>query len=110
MGEIKNMALENETMKDRIQYLEDVVDQQRQYIREIEDENSSLMHNVDTKRKIIDSLKLNNGKLTLERNKLNDELTRYRNMSVFEFCSTLSEEKQVEAGRQFAKDLLKGRH
>jgi hypothetical protein len=110
MGEIKNIALENESMADRIEFLENVVDQQREYIAEIEAENTALMHNVDTKRKIIDSLKLNNGKLTLERNKLNDELTRYRNMSVFEFCNTLSEEKQVEAGRQFAKDLLKGRH
>lgn len=106
---VKNIALENEGMADRIAFLENVVDQQREYIAEIEAENTVLIHNVATKRRIIEGLKFNNGELTLERNKLIDELTRYKNMSVFEFCSSLPEEKQVEAGRQLAKSLLGGR-
>lgn len=109
MGEVKNIALENEGIADRIAFLENVVDQQREYIAEIEAENTVLIHNVATKRRIIEGLKFNNGELTLERNKLIDELTRYKNMSVFEFCSSLPEEKQVEAGRQLAKSLLGGR-
>ena len=63
-------------------------------------ENSRLRH-------MKNEVKLNNSKLTIERNKLLNELDRIKSMNMFEFgnkyCST---EDLKEAGHQFARDLL----
>lgn len=52
-------------------------------------------------------VKLNNSKLTVERNKLQTELDRIKSMTMFEFANTYcSNESLEEAGHMLAKDLL----
>ena len=52
-------------------------------------------------------IKLNNSKLTLERNELLKELTEIKNMSMFEFGNKYcNSESLEEAGHMLAKDLL----
>ena len=63
-------------------------------------ENSRLRH-------LKNGVKLNNSKLTIERNKLLNELDRIKSMSMFEFANTYcSNESLEEAGHMLAKDLL----
>ena len=63
-------------------------------------ENSRLRH-------MKNGVKLNNSKLTIERNKLLNELDRVKSMSIFEFANTYcSNESLEEAGHMLAKDLL----
>ena len=63
-------------------------------------ENSRLRH-------MKNGVKLNNSKLTIERNKLLNELNRIKSMSMFEFANTYcSNESLEEAGHMLAKDLL----
>lgn len=63
-------------------------------------ENSRLRH-------MKNGVKLNNSKLTIERNKLLNELDRIKSMSMFEFANTYcSNESLEEAGHMLAKDLL----
>jgi hypothetical protein len=60
-------------------------------------------------RKMLDGVKLNNGALTIERNKLVAELNSIKAMSMFEFSSTYGTPEQQEAdGKAFAKALLGG--
>lgn len=57
--------------------------------------------------RFIRALKLNNSALTLERNKLCDELNRIKSMGMFEFANKYCEEQDhINAGRQFAQELL----
>ena len=63
-------------------------------------ENSRLRH-------MKNGVKLSNSKLTIERNKLLNELDRIKSMSMFEFANTYcSSESLEEAGHMLAKDLL----
>lgn len=63
-------------------------------------ENSRLRH-------MKNGVKLNNSKLTIERNKLLNELDRIKSMSMFEFANNYcSNESLEEAGHQLARDLL----
>ena len=58
-------------------------------------------------RKMKNGVKLNNSKLTIERNKLQSELDSIKSMSMFEFANTFcSNESLEEAGHMLAKDLL----
>jgi signal transduction histidine kinase len=78
-------------------------------IRELEEKNQALkcdndflQHETERQRRMINGLKLNNSRLTLERNELNAKL---QNMIIFD----LSEEAQEQAGHLLAKSLLGGR-
>lgn len=107
MGEIKNMALENEAMKDRIAFLEEVVDQQRETIAHLENENRLLEAKIARKDLAIKGIKLNNSALTLERNNALDELSKIKAMNMYEFGAKYNtSEQQEEAGRAFARELL----
>lgn len=107
MGEVKNLAIENEALQDRVEFLQGIVKQQQEYIDEIEDENTSLIKNIDRKRMLINRLKINNQNLTNERNQVVDELNRIKSMGVFEFAENYcTPDQQVEAGHQLARQLL----
>ena len=57
--------------------------------------------------RFIRALKLNNAQLTLERNKLNDELMEIKSMGMFEFADKYNTDIQcADAGRAFARALL----
>ena len=97
MCKVKNLAIENEGMRDKITFLEDVIDQQREKIHELEAEKTALEREVDIKSRMVEGLKLNNSSLTTERNiliKKIDEVKRGLD------C------EDVGKGRQFARELL----
>ena len=49
---------------------------------------------------------LENLELKRENRELRKELEKYKKMGLWEFANSLSEDEQVEAGRQLAKSLL----
>jgi len=85
-------------------------------VKEIQLENEELKCKLETNRRLINGLKLNNSKLTLERKELLEEnaqlkreLAEIKNMGVWEFARKhCSDEENAEAGHQFAKALLGG--
>jgi len=84
---------------------------------EIMIELEELRHENERQKKMINGLKLNNSKLTLERNELIDEntslkneLNTIKNMNMYEFANTYcSEEQNIEAGHALARALGVGR-
>ena len=76
------------------------------FISEIED----LEYQVDKLNRMKNGLRINNSALTLERNTLLDELTRIKNMSMFEFGNTYCSSESLEAdGHAFARSLGVGK-
>ena len=81
MTDIKDVILENQELKARNEFLE----------------------------RMVNGLKLNNSKLTIERNQLVEELQTIKAMSMFEFSAKYcSPEQQAKDGEAFAKALLGG--
>lgn len=95
MSKVNNLILENEALREKVESLQDIID--------------DLEHKTKRQRRIINGLKINNSALTLERKKLLEELTRYKNMGLWEFANTLSDEEQEKAGHEFAQQLLGGK-
>jgi hypothetical protein len=79
-----------------------IIATQKAKIEELQAQNDFLQHENDRQRRMINGLKLNNSRLTLERNELNAKL---QNMTIFD----LSEEAQEQAGHLLAKSLLGGK-
>ena len=73
-------------------------------------ENEGLQARNEFLERCVRALKLNNAKLTDERNQYLDELTTIKGMSMFEFGNKYgTEESLSEDGRAFAKALLGGK-
>ena len=82
MTDVKNLLIENESLKARNEFLE----------------------------RCVNGLKLHNQELTKERNALCDELNHIKSMSMFEFGNTYASSESLEAdGHAFAKALLGGK-
>ena len=82
MTDIKDVLIENESLKARNEFLE----------------------------RCVRGLKLHNHELTEERNKLCDELNHIKSMSMFEFGNTYTSSESLEAdGHAFARALLGGK-
>lgn len=78
-------------------------------LKELEEENDFLKAKLEQKEKILKAVKLNNAKVTLERNKAIDELMEIKSLGMFEFADKYCDDAQHrEAGRTFAKVLLGG--
>ena len=78
-------------------------------IRELEEENEFLKAEHKKQRRMINGLKLNNSRLTTERNTAIEELDNLKSMNMYEFANNYcSTEQQEAAGRQLAKELLGG--
>ena len=83
-------------------------------LAELEAENTKLSNRIRFQNRMINGLKLNNGDLTLERNRLSEkcdkqskELQDIKNMSMFEFGNTYCTSESLEAdGHAFARSLL----
>ena len=73
-------------------------------------DNDFLQHENAKLNRMKNGLRLNNSKLTLERNELVDELHHIKSMSMFEFGNTYCSSESLEAdGHAFARALLGGR-
>ena len=77
-----------------------------QRILDLEKDNEFLQTKIEQKERIIKGVKLNNSKLTIERNQLLSELDRIKSMSMFEFGNTFcSNESLEDDGHAFARSL-----
>ena len=82
MTDIKDVIIENESLKARNEFLE----------------------------RAVKALKLNNTRITLERNAALDELQHIKQMSMFEFGNTYCSSESLESdGHAFARALLGGK-
>ena len=85
---------------------------EKRELRSVKDlllENEALEARNDFLERCVRALKLNNAKLTDERNQYLDELTAIKGMSMFEFGNKYgTEESLSEDGRAFARALLGG--
>ena len=100
---IEDVLLENEALREDNDTL---FATNENLIKEIVELKAKL----ERKERILEGVKLNNGKLTLERKKLLDELQSIKRMGVWEFANTYcSDEQNAEAGRQLARSLLGGK-
>ena len=97
---IQNLENENEKLRKDNKILGDELTYFKGYCEDLESE-------VNLKSRMLKGVKLNNGKLTIERNNLVDELTRIKNMSMFEFGNTYCTAESLESdGHAFARSLL----
>lgn len=79
-------------------------------IKELEEENQHLRDQLSRTTRFKMGLKLQNRKLTQERNQLADELDNIKSMGMFEFGNTFCNDAQLEeAGHQLARSLLGGK-
>ena len=79
-------------------------------IKQLEEENKFLQAKLEQKQRMLKGVKLNNGKLTIERNKLLEELVEIKKLSMFEFGNRYcSSESLEEDGHAFARALLGGK-
>ena len=68
---------------------------------------ADLEDKVNRKNRMLNGVKLNNSKLTIERNKLQNELDLIKSMSMFEFGNIYCSSESLEAdGHAFARSLL----
>jgi hypothetical protein len=68
--------------------------------------STELSRKVGRQTRFIEALKLNNGKLTVERNNAIDELNHIKAMNMYEFANKYNTpEQQEEAGHQLARSL-----
>ena len=102
------MLLERtETLQKRNESLSFEVQNLKEIVAQMEDDYKALQAKLSQKERMLNGVKLNNSKLTLERNNLIDELSAIKAMSMFEFASRYcSEEEQGNAGRAFAQSML----
>ena len=69
--------------------------------------SNELTRKTERQTRFIKALKLNNSKLTVERNQLQTELDHIKSMSMFEFGNQYASDESLEAdGRAFARSLL----
>lgn len=107
MCRVKDASLDCEILQDKIDYLKDCVDQQRETISRLESEKRLLESKLARKEMMLKGLKLNNSALTLERNNALDELSKIKAMNMYEFGAKYNtSEQQEEAGRAFAREML----
>jgi len=97
---IQNLENENRQLKKDNAVLGDELTYFKEYAADLESD-------VNIKSRMLEGVKLNNSKLTLERNNLLTELDRIKNMSMFEFGNTYCTKDSLEAdGHAFARSLL----
>ena len=76
----------------------------------LEQENEALKARNEFLERCVRALKLNNAKITLERNTAIEELQHIKQMSMFEFGNTYCSSESLEAdGHAFARALLGGK-
>lgn len=69
--------------------------------------SNELARKTERQTRFIKALKLDNSKLTVERNQLQTELDRIKSMSMLEFGNTYASDESLEAdGKAFARSLL----
>ena len=110
MGVITELELELETLRERSEFRGEI-------ICKLQDELNILEREAEQNRRMINGLKLNNGKLTLERKelldenmKLKEELARIKAMDMFEFANHYcTDEENAECGHRLARSLLGGK-
>ena len=96
----KILETENKQLKADNRILGDELTYFKEYSADLETE-------LNTKSRMLRGVKLNNGKLTLERNELIKELDSIKRMSMFEFGNTYCSNESLEAdGHAFARSLL----
>ena len=99
MSSVKDLALENEALKELVSQLQD----DNEILTK---SNESLLHETHKQKQMINGLKLNNSKLTLERNRLQSEVDRLnhklQNVTIWD----LSDTEQERAGHMLARELL----
>lgn len=75
----------------------------------LEFENEQLKARNEFLERCVKALKLNNAKITLERNQALDELRQIKQLSMFEFGNRYCSSESLEAdGHAFARSLLGG--
>jgi len=99
MGSVKDLALENEALKELVSQLSDENEI-------LQSSNEGLLVELHKKKQMINGLKLNNSKLTLERNELIKENTELKNRLSNVTLWDLSPEAQEKAGHALARELL----
>ena len=71
--------------------------------------SNELSRKVQRQSNFIRALKIDNSKITIERNKLCDEIHRITSMGMFEFATNYCDDGSLEeSGRRFAQELLGG--
>ena len=71
------------------------------------EQNKELKARNEFLERCVEALKLNNSKITAERNNAIDELNRIKSMSMFEFGNTYCSDDSLAAdGKAFARSLL----
>ena len=79
-------------------------------ILEIQEENESLRTRNEFLERCVKALKLDNSKLTVERNEALDKLHKIQQMSMFEFGNAYCTNDSLEAdGKAFAESLIGGK-
>lgn len=106
MSSIKNILLENQELHEKIISLEDMISQLQDDNEILADLNDNLRYHNNKQRKMIEGLKLNNSKLTLQRNELQAEVDKLRHKLKNVTLYDLSEAEQERAGHLLAKSLL----
>ena len=76
-------------------------------VETLEEQNEFLQSKLELKERMLEGCKLNNSKVTAERNSLQAELDTIKSMTMFEFGNTYCSNESLEAdGHAFAKALL----
>ena len=79
-------------------------------VETLEEQNEFLQARLELKERMLEGCKLNNSKVTQERNKLQAELDTIKSMTMFEFGNAYCSNESLEAdGHAFAKALLGGK-
>ena len=103
------MKRENRELNDFILYEIDGEYYSLEEIRAFITTCNELARKTERQTRFIKALKLNNSKLTVERNQLQNELDHIKSMSMFEFGNQYASDESLEAdGKAFAKSLLGG--
>ena len=103
---VKEVMLQNEALTEENETLykanEDLILQ----VRDLKEQVDLLQGKLELKEKMLNGVKLNNGKLTIERNALVDELNYIKSLSMFEFGNKYCSSESLESdGHALARSL-----
>jgi predicted RNase H-like nuclease (RuvC/YqgF family) len=103
---VKDLMLQNEALVEDNETLYETNEKLILEIRELRAELDQVQAKAERDRRIINGLKINNSALTLERNRLVEELNTIKSMSMFEFGNRYCSNESLEAdGHAFARAL-----
>ena len=104
--EVNEVMLQNEALVEDNETLFKTNEQLILEIRELRAELDQVQSRLSLKERMLEGVKLNNGKLTLERNNLIDELNTIKSMSMFEFGNKYCSSESLESdGHALARSL-----